>query len=180
MALDPPAQEKAIMNTDEKTAKAVEDYNTFLNLWLKKKEKEAAYDLLKKINLRLVKKHYKEDFKINEKNKTMFNLAATMAEGLKLKDERKKYLEEVTAKAVEDYNIFLNLLFEKKDEPAAYDLLKQIDLSLVKKHYREDFKINKEQKVIFEGASVLAETLRVEEEIDEERLKQNSPAQEGR
>lgn len=78
------------MAIDEKTAKAVEDYNNFLTLNAKG-DKSAANNLLKQINLRLVKKHYKDEFKVKPKQEALFNLVSVWAEFLELKDEYKKY-----------------------------------------------------------------------------------------
>jgi hypothetical protein len=65
------------MDTDEKTAKAVEDYNQFLQLF--NKDKLAAYELLKKIKLSFVKKHYKDKFPRISKEMLMIKYAENIS-----------------------------------------------------------------------------------------------------
>ncbi|MFI5330038.1 MAG: hypothetical protein ACHQ2F_03240 [Desulfobaccales bacterium] len=80
------------MDKDEKMAKAVEGYNNILFL-LAKEDRIAAYNLLKQINLPLVKKHYKDDFKVNPKLETQFNLISAMGETLEVEADYKKMMK---------------------------------------------------------------------------------------
>ena len=74
---------------------------------------------------------------------------------------------EQMAKAVEDYNNFL-ILNAKGDKPAAESLLKQIDLRLVTKHYK-DFKVNSKQEPTFNLVSAMAELFKLKDEYEKYR-----------
>jgi hypothetical protein len=74
---------------DWKMTNALNDFDTF-KLLLNKGDRQAAFDLLKKINLPLVGKYYKEIYDADSKEMAIYNCASVMHELLKLKDDYKK------------------------------------------------------------------------------------------
>jgi hypothetical protein len=57
-------------------------------------EMSAACGLLKRINLPLVKKYYKEKYEANSNEMAIFNCALVLRESLKIEDEYEKWKAE--------------------------------------------------------------------------------------
>jgi hypothetical protein len=77
------------MSKNQETAKALEDFDNFIRV-LNEGDKAEAYDLLKNINLRLVKKYYKENFSADSKEMAILNAASVIRESLEIETEYKK------------------------------------------------------------------------------------------
>ena len=72
------------------------------------------------------------------------------------------------AKALNDFNAFLELI-GKKDKSEAYQLLRQINLSLVKRYYRDNPPPNRPPE-LFDTIAMLQESFK-KEDNDREQLK---------
>jgi len=68
---------------------ALNDFDVFIKL-LNEKENSAAFGLLKRINLPLVGKYYKEKYATDSKEMAIYNCANAMLDLLKLQDEYDK------------------------------------------------------------------------------------------
>jgi len=78
---------------DPELTKALNDFNAFLEL-VGKKDKPEAYQLLRQINLSLVKRYYKDNPPPNRPPE-LFDMIAMLQENLKMED---KYREQLNSK----------------------------------------------------------------------------------
>ena len=74
------------MDIDWDITSALNNFDTFITL-LNKGDKPSAFDLLRKINLSLVRKYYKEKYDADSKEMAIYNCAEVMHDLLKLQDE---------------------------------------------------------------------------------------------
>jgi hypothetical protein len=75
-----------------------------------------------------------------------------------------------TTKALEDFDTFSKLI-NKEDKSEAFQLLKQIKLSLVKEYYKENLPSESKEMAIFNCASALRESLKIEDEYKKLKAK---------
>jgi hypothetical protein len=78
---------------DPKLTKALNDFNMFLEL-IDKKDKSEAYQLLKQINLPLVKRYYQDNPPSNRPPE-LFNIIAMLQESLKIENEYREQLKSI-------------------------------------------------------------------------------------
>jgi hypothetical protein len=78
--------------------------------------------------------------------------------------------DQETTKALEDFETFSKLI-SKEDKSKAFQLLKQIKLPLVKKYYIENFPADSKEMVLFNCASVIRESLKIEDEYKKLKAK---------
>ena len=76
--------------TEELLREALIDFDVFIKL-LNEGEKSAAFGLLKRINLPLVKKYYKETFQADSKEMAIFNCASALRDTFEIENEYKKW-----------------------------------------------------------------------------------------
>ncbi len=78
------------MDIDSELKDALNDFDIFIKL-LNEGEKSAAFSVLKRINLPLVKKYYKEKILPDSKEMAIFNCASALLESLKIADDYEKW-----------------------------------------------------------------------------------------
>ncbi len=79
------------MATDKDTTKALEDFEAFSKL-ISKKDKSEAYQLLRQINLSIVKKYYKDNPAPNRPPE-LFDAIATLQESFEKEDQYREQLK---------------------------------------------------------------------------------------
>ena len=78
---------------DPKLTKALNDFNAFLEL-IGKKDKSEAYQLLRQINLPLVKRYYKDNPPPNRPPE-LFDMIAMLQESFKIEDKYREQLKSI-------------------------------------------------------------------------------------
>ena len=78
---------------DPKLTKALNDFNAFLEL-LGKKDKSEAYQLLRQINLPLVKRYYKDNPPPNRPPE-LFDMIEMLQESFKIEDKYREQLKSI-------------------------------------------------------------------------------------
>jgi hypothetical protein len=82
-------------------------------------------------------------------------------------------------KALNDFNVLLELLIGKKDKSEAYQLLRQVNLPLVKRYYKDNPPPNRPPE-LFELIEMLQECVKREDKYREQLKSIKSPARDKR
>jgi len=70
--------------------------------------------------------------------------------------------------AVNEFDDFVSLL-NKGDRPAAFDLLRKINLSIVGQYFREKYAADSKEMAIYNCASVIRDSLLIEETYKQQK-----------